>query len=362
MAEILDSRLSIHDAVALEEYARRRCIDRHHLRRLRNTFYKRHADAEASLQELSAEKRVEFERDVSFHALRLHSRHDSNRDGASKLIFQTAQSQLLESVILRIATGRTTLCVSTQVGCAARCGFCATGAMGVSFNLSASEILDQVIQANRIVKVEKRSVRNVVFMGMGEPFHNEDALHQALETLCAPSCFGLSAKRLLVSTVGIPDAMVRCASLFRQVGLALSLHSARQHVRERLIPLARHYRLAELRDTLAAVADIQRQPVMIEYLMLKDLNDTSDDVQALADFLAGIPVHINLIPYNPIESAPELAGTPPVQINDFAAALREIGFTVTVRYSLGADISAACGQLAHRETARKSGRRATVSL
>jgi 23S rRNA (adenine2503-C2)-methyltransferase len=344
--------LNIHDMAAVDEYGRQHQIDRHHVKQLRNAFYKRQCDKEASLQELLPEHRFAFSRDVVFQFLQMHCRNDSQLDGASKLIFRTAQGLLIETVILRIATGRTALCVSTQVGCAARCGFCATGTMGLAHNLSANEILDQVILVNQLLQAEKRTVRNVVFMGMGEPFHNEEALYQAIEVLASPSCFNLSPKHLLVSTVGIPDAMVRCARRFPQLGMALSLHSTRQEIRAQIIPLARRYSLEELRDAVASVAAIQQRPVMIEYLLLKNLNDTAEDVQALADWLTGLAVHVNLIPFNPIDAAPALVGTEPDRRRAFAALLRDAGFKVTLRYSLGADIAAACGQLVRQENRR----------
>ena len=152
---------------------------------------------------------------------------------------------LIESVILRIATGRTTLCVSSQVGCAAACDFCATGKMGIARNLSPAEILDQVVQARQIAAAEGRTIRNLVFMGMGEPFHNEENLYATLAALAAPELFHHPPSRILISTVGLPDAMIRAARRFPEVHFALSLHSARQDVRERLIPLAARYSLGE---------------------------------------------------------------------------------------------------------------------
>ena len=193
-------------------------------------------------------------------------------DGAaSKLLFRTADGNLVETVILRIASGRTSLCVSSQVGCAARCGFCATGQMGIAVNLTRDEILDQVIQANELLRPEGRSIRNVVFMGMGEPLHNEPAVVEALEVLLSPQCFDLPPGRVIVSTVGIPDALARCAARFPRLGLALSLHSARQDVRERLIPLARRYTLPMLRSVLEQVTGQTGRRVMIEYLLLDGL-------------------------------------------------------------------------------------------
>ncbi len=206
---------SIHDQAGLAELGKGLRLDPHQLRQLRNVFYKKQGSATMALAELSPTQRQAFADVVRFHALELHSRHDSGVDGATKLLFRTAAGNLVESVILRIASGRTSLCISSQVGCAARCAFCATGQMGIAHNLSAAEILDQVIQANQLLRPEGRSIRNVVFMGMGEPFHNETAVTEAVAILLSPHCFDLAASRVIVSTVGIPDALLRCAGAFR---------------------------------------------------------------------------------------------------------------------------------------------------
>jgi 23S rRNA (adenine2503-C2)-methyltransferase len=337
--------LSIHDHAALTSFARRQRLDPHHLRRMRSVFYKKQLPAEAALLELPADRRAGFASAIEFHAVQLEARHDSRIDGASKLLFRTASGHLVESVILRIATGRTTLCVSSQAGCAAACSFCATGQMGLGRNLTAAEILDQVIQSHQLLLPEQRRLRNLVFMGMGEPFHNEEHLHTALAVLAARDGFNFDGGRLLVSTVGVPDAMVRLARRFPKVRQALSLHSARQAQREKIIPLARRHSLEELRAALLTVTGLQEQEVMIEYLLLQGVNDTPEDLAALSSYLAGVPVHINLIPFNPIAGAPALTGTPKPARDAFAAALKQAGFKVTQRYSLGADIAAACGQL-----------------
>lgn len=342
-------KICIHDPLEINRLARSLIIDPHHIKQLRNAFYKQQKSADESLLELPADQRSRFAERVCFHVLDLHSQHDSSRDGASKLIFKTRRGFLIESVILRIATGRTVLCVSSQVGCAVRCSFCATGTMGMAHSLKASEILDQVVQANQILMAEGRSLRNVVFMGMGEPLHNESELYQVLEVMQSTHSLNLSPRHLLVSTVGIPDAMIRFAERFPRVGLALSLHSARQEIREQIIPLARHYSLATLRTVLIRLGQIQDRPVMIEYLLLKDINDGVNDIRALVEYLSGLNVHLNLIPYNPIENSSSLLGTEVTQRRWFAGQLRDAGFTVTLRYSLGADVAAACGQLVQRE-------------
>jgi 23S rRNA (adenine2503-C2)-methyltransferase len=279
----------------------------------------------------------------------LERAYDSGLDGATKLVLRTAAGLLIESVIMRTGTGRVSLCVSSQVGCAAACGFCATGQMGIARDLSAAEMLDQVVLAGERMQAEGRRVRNIVFMGMGEPFHNEAAVYEAVAALLAPELFHHTPGRILISTVGIPNAMVRCARRFPEVNLALSLHSVRQKVREDLIPLAAKYSLGELRAAVVKVNEIQNSTLMIEYLMLAGVNDSPDDARELAGWLAGLDVHVNLIPYNPIESAPHLRTTERPERDAFAEILRAAGFVTTIRYSLGADIAAACGQLVQDE-------------
>jgi 23S rRNA (adenine2503-C2)-methyltransferase len=212
--------------------------------------------------------------------------------------------------------------------------------MGIARNLSAAEILDQVLQAGQLLAGEQRKIRNIVFMGMGEPFHNEDQLYSAMDGLLAADLFHHAPNRILVSTVGIPEAMLRCARRFPTVNLALSLHSVDPEVRESLIPLARKYSLDALRSTVQELNRIQKGPVMIEYLMIAGVNDSSQAALALRDWLSGLRVHVNLIPFNAVDEAPQWRPTD--------RAGRE-AFGRVVRYSLGSDIAAACGQLVRRE-------------
>lgn len=331
-------------------------IDPQALRRFRIALLKHGRGDQESLAELPSEARGAFARGVELHALDLHSLADSKHDGATKLLFRTRAGMLIESVILRIATGRTTLCVSSQVGCAAACDFCATGKMGIAQNLFPAEILDQVVQARQASAAEGRQIRNLVFMGMGEPFHNEENLYATLAALTAPELFHHPPSRMLVSTVGLPDAMIRCARRFPAVHLALSLHSASQEVRERLIPLARKYPLPELRCAMAEINRIQpaSTPVMIEYLMLAGVNDSPNDARTLIQWLADLRVHVNLIPYNQIDDAPHLVGSDRPTLEAFGAILKTAGLKTTIRYSLGADVAAACGQLVRKENRERA--------
>jgi 23S rRNA (adenine2503-C2)-methyltransferase len=343
------SQVSIYDSAAIDRLRAELRLEPQRVRRLRTVFLKKSQGVSAALAELPADARDEFARRVEFQPLAVEGRYDSELDGATKLVLRTPAGYLIEAVILRTGTGRVALCISCQVGCAAACEFCATGQMGIARNLSAAEILGQIVLAGELLGDEGRAVRNIVFMGMGEPFHNESVLYEVLAALQAPEVFHWPAGRILVSTVGIPDAMVRCARRFPDVNLALSLHSVRPDVRTRLIPLASRYSLGELREALEKLNQIQRQPAMIEYLMLAGLNDSADDARELLAWLNGLDVHVNLIPYNPIVGKPQLTSTQRPERDAFAAILREAGLTATIRYSLGADIAAACGQLVQRE-------------
>jgi 23S rRNA (adenine2503-C2)-methyltransferase len=340
---------SIYDSSAVDRLRAELKFEPRRLRALRTVYFKKFLGVEAALAELPADVREGFARRVEFHPVAVAELRDSQLDGATKLVLRTRAGYLIESVVMRTGTGRVSLCVSSQVGCAAACGFCATGQMGVAKNLSAAEILDQVVLAGERMQLEGRRVRNIVFMGMGEPFHNEAAVYEAVAALLSPEMFHHTPGRILISTVGIPDAMVRCARRFPEVNLALSLHSVRQEVREQLIPLAAKYSLDELRSAVAKVNEIENRTVMIEYLMLAGVNDSLEAARELAAWIDGLDVHVNLIPYNPIDSAPHLQSTERPQRDAFAAILRAAGFITTIRYSLGADIAAACGQLVQRE-------------
>lgn len=345
----MSNQISIYDSPAIDRLRAELKFEPRRLRALRTAYFKKFRGVDAALAELPDDVCQLFADRVEFHPLTIAEVRNSEIDGATKLVLRTPSGYLIESVIMRTGTGRVALCVSSQVGCAAACEFCATGQMGVAKSLSTAEILDQVAVANEHLAPEGRSVRNIVFMGMGEPFHNEETIYETINALLSPELFHYPPGRILISTVGIPDAMIRCARRFPKVNLALSLHSVNQEVRERLIPLAAKYPLDELRAAVKSVNEIQKNTVMVEYLMLAGVNDSPADANALAAWLTGLDAHVNLIPYNAIASAPSLRSTERPERDAFAAILREAGFVTTIRYSLGADIAAACGQLVQSE-------------
>ena len=322
-----------------------------YVRKLRTAFFKHAQTPEQALESLPLETREAFAERVRFSVLEFDQRFDSRVDGATRLIFRTQNDGLDRESCLRAATGRVSLCISSQVGCAAACDFCATGRMGIAQNLTSEEILDQVAQANRLLREEERRVRNIVFMGMGEPFHNEEHLHRSLETLTQSDAFHHSPTRILISTVGITDTLLRTAKRFPQVNYAISLHATDQSTRESLIPLAKRYPLTDVRSCIQELNHLQseRTTVMIEYLMLQGINDSPKQAEQLLKWIKDLRVHINLIPYNQVAEAPHLEGSSRQSIETFGDILRSTGQPTTIRYSMGHDIEAACGQLVQHE-------------
>ncbi|MCU0856786.1 MAG: 23S rRNA (adenine(2503)-C(2))-methyltransferase RlmN [Pontiellaceae bacterium] len=336
-----DGMKSVYNVEVLEELVR----DPYQRKKFCNAFFKKALPIEVCLKKLP-----DMARTLSFQCMEIVERHDSKRDGATRLVLQTADGHRVEAVVLRIATGRTSLCISSQIGCSVGCKFCATAKLGFIRNLTFVEMLDQVLLAKRLLCEEGRTLRNVVVMGMGEPLRNEENLFQCLEILRDPQFFNLSENHLLVSTVGLPDAMARFAYRFPKIPLALSLHSARQEVRERLIPIAKFQTLEKLKAVFPKlgnpVAGMGRSgSFMVEYLLLKGINDSHEDLIALMNLLRGADAHINLIQFNTYPGAPfEPVSTEAREA--FGKELRKAGFKTTLRYSLGDDIAAACGQLA----------------
>ncbi len=267
-----------------------------------------------------------------------------------KALHRLDDGSLVESVLMRYPSragsrDRTTLCISSQVGCAVGCPFCATGELGFGRDLTTAEIVDQVRWAARRLAAEERRLANVVFMGMGEPLLNLDRVLAAVGALSDPERFGLGARHITVSTSGVVPGIRRLTALGPQFTLAVSLHAARDALRDVLVPLNRRWPVAEV---LAAARDHARatgRRVSYEYTMISGVNDTPVDAEALASVLRGDLAHVNLIPMNPVAHTPWMASPMPV-IEAFAARIRAAGIPVTIRRNRGQEIGAACGQLA----------------
>ena len=267
-----------------------------------------------------------------------------------KALHRLPDGALIESVLMHYpARGtsreRHTLCISSQAGCAVGCPFCATGELGAGRDLEVAEIVDQARHAQRRLAVEDGHLTNIVFMGMGEPLLNLDRVLGAVEALNDPRRFGLGARHITVSTSGVVPGMRRLTALGPQFTLAVSLHAARDALRDVLVPLNRRWPVAEV---VAAARDHARatgRRITYETTMIGGVNDTEMDAQAMADLLRGDHAHVNLIPMNPVAHTPWQA-SPMAVIERFAGTLRDAGISTTIRRNRGQEVGAACGQLA----------------
>lgn len=322
-------------------------------RQIRQAIYKRLATSWDELQELPAGLRSSLAERCSLLSAETALEQTSADSSTTKTLLRLSDGELIETVLMRYDESergrrRNTVCVSTQAGCAMGCSFCATGQQGFRRNLSRGEIVEQVLQFARRLKSSGDRVTNVVFMGMGEPLANYAATLGAVETLNAPDGFGLGARHMTISTVGLVHGIRRLAQEPLQVGLALSLHSPNDELRRRLIPTARQ----PIAEILAACNDYAAQTgrrYSIEYALIEGVNDTPQLARELGRLLDGMPCHVNLIPVNPT-SNPSTLRPARRRVLMFQQELIELGINCTVRVEKGVDIMAGCGQLRGKET------------
>lgn len=268
-----------------------------------------------------------------------------SEDGETiKFLWQLACGKKVESVLI-LSDERRTVCVSSQVGCPARCAFCASGKEGLMRNLSAAEIVEQVLHINHFLRKKEERVSHIVFMGMGEPLENYEAVVKAIQILNALEGFNISQRRITVSTVGVVEGILRLAKEELKVNLALSLHAPNQHIRKKIIPYARRYPLEEVLLAVDEYSYRTKRDITYEYTLLAGINDRPEMARELAALLAGKQCTVNLIPYNPVVGL-NLQRPEKEQIEDFRSILEEAGINTTWRYTKGKDIAAACGQLA----------------
>ena len=267
-----------------------------------------------------------------------------------KALHRLADGALVESVLMHYPARssqreRHTLCISSQAGCAVGCPFCATGELGFTRDLETAEIVDQVRHAARRLAADGRRLTNVVFMGMGEPLLNLDRVLAAVDALNDRRRFGLGARHITVSTSGVVPGIRRLTALGPQFTLAVSLHAARDSLRDVLVPLNRRWPIAEVVTAAREHAAVTGRRVTYEVTMIAGVNDTPLDATAMANLLRGDHAHVNLIPMNPVAHTPWVASDD-ATIEGFAAVLRDAGIGTTIRRNRGQEIGAACGQLA----------------
>jgi 23S rRNA (adenine2503-C2)-methyltransferase len=272
----------------------------------------------------------------------------TSHDGTRKLRLVTRDGESIESVIIPDGD-KTTLCISSQVGCAVDCQFCATAKLGLRRNLDAGEIVDQVYLARRLLaEVEPgRRISNLVYMGMGEPLHNYDNLVRSLRILTHDKGIGLSQRRITVSTSGLVPKLERLGGEDVRPNLAVSLNAPSDAIRDAIMPINRKWNIAQLLGALRAYPLEQRRRITFEYVLLAGVNDAPADAVQLARLLRGIRCKVNLIPFNPHPEAPYERPSHAV-ITAFQDECRRLGLAVYLRTPRGDDIDAACGQLANR--------------
>jgi 23S rRNA (adenine2503-C2)-methyltransferase len=267
-------------------------------------------------------------------------------DGTTRVVYRS-QADAFEAVHMPrdVRAPRVTMCISSQVGCAMGCSFCATASMGLQRNLSAGEIVGQVLATMHRLGPHTPNELSLVFMGMGEPLHNVGAVVHAIAILCHPRGLGLSPRRITVSTSGLVKGIDELARAPKRPRLAVSLNATVDATRSSIMPVNRKWDLLELRAALERWPFEPRERVTVEYVMLAGINDTDADVERLVAWLGGLPHMLNLIPFNPHHAAAGLEASSRERIDAFAAALHAAGCRVTVRVNRGRDVAAACGQL-----------------
>ncbi|MCB0987565.1 MAG: 23S rRNA (adenine(2503)-C(2))-methyltransferase RlmN [Microthrixaceae bacterium] len=265
----------------------------------------------------------------------------SDEGDTSKWLWSLHDGRQIETVLMHYPD-RSTVCISSQAGCAMACGFCATGQAGFDRHLSTGEIVEQVVRARARAAETGRRLSNVVFMGMGEPFANYDRTWAAVERI--NDDLGLGARHLTLSTVGVVPGIRRLTTESLQVNLAVSLHVANDDERDVLVPINRRYRLAELAEACADYVETTHRRLSFEWALIHGVNDTDRHGRELADYARPLRAHVNLIPLNPTPGY-RVRGSTPDRVQAFARHLRDLGVNATIRRTRGTDIDAACGQL-----------------
>ncbi len=302
---------------------------------------KRVFDFEA-MTNLSKALRAELAETATASQLELMEMQESKVTGTKKALFRLHDGETVESVLIRDGK-RTTICVSSQVGCALKCDFCATGLAGFTRNLTPGEIVEQVLYMVRDEPDPERTP-NIVYMGMGEPMRNYDNVMASIRLLMDEDGMGIGARKITVSTVGEVKEIERFTQEDWQVRLSVSLHAANNDLRSQLVPLNRKFPLERLHDAIARYCDQTGRQFTFEWTMLNGVNDSEECARELLAFCVGLKVSVNLIPWNPVSGLP-YDPTPLAQCTRFCQILEEGGLKVTLRREKGQDIDAACGQL-----------------
>ncbi len=328
-------------------------LPRHRAEQIFRWLHHRRATEFAAMTDLPADERVRLHGIAVLDRLQLDAVYTA-RDGTRKLQLRTSDGAVLESVLIPNADRGYTQCISSQVGCALTCRFCATASLGFLRNLATFEIVDQLYQAQDLLTREAitngqqwpERITNVVFMGMGEPLHNYNQVKRAVAIFTDRAGAGLAGRRITISSSGLVPAIERFAKdLALDVGLAISLNATTDTVRDQVMPINTRWNIAALLAAVRAVPAHRRRFVTFEYVLLADINDSDADARRLADLVGDMRCQVNAIPFNPHPHAPYRRPTP-ARVAAFVARCRALGLHIYLRTPRGDDIGAACGQLA----------------
>jgi 23S rRNA (adenine2503-C2)-methyltransferase len=296
---------------------------------------------------ISKETRAMLESNFVINHIKVDTIQRSD-DGTIKNAVRLHDGLVVESVLIPTNT-RTTACVSSQVGCSLDCNFCATARLKRMRNLEPGEIYDQVLAIDKESRLYfNHPLSNIVFMGMGEPLMNYNNMMKAIEMITSSEGLGMSPKRIMVSTSGVPKIIKKLADDDVKVKLAVSLHSAIDEIRSKIMPFSKNFPLADLRESLEYWYRKTKSKISYEYVVWKDINDNKESIDALVKFCKYVPCKVNLIEYNPIDDG-EFQQASEEATNAYIKALEASGIVVKVRRSRGKDIDAACGQLANKQ-------------
>lgn len=315
-----------------------------HAQQIFSWVYERNSSTWDEMSNLSKELRHKLSQKIRLRLLELVQMTPSADGETFKFLWKLPDGNLIESVL--ICSGqRRTVCVSSQVGCPAKCAFCASGQRGFFRNLRPTEIIEQVLQINQWLAPKEERVSHIVYMGMGEPMKNYDPVIRSIRHLSNRQTLNISQRRITISTVGIVEGIKRLTDEDLKVNLVLSLHAPNQQIRQRIIPYARKYPLNEIMEAMELYSQKTSRDITYEYVLLAGINDHPDHAHELAHLLRGKQCTVNLIPYNPVRGL-RLQRPEKKAIKDFRSVLFGSRIVNTCRYTKGDDIAAACGQLA----------------
>lgn len=341
---------SIHDEEAIKKFFSWQKIPLFRYAQIENALYKNFVFDFEAMQTIPKTLREQLIENFFFFSLTCYEKISSENGQTTKILFKTSDGFFVESVIMRHLTGRNTLCISCQAGCAMGCSFCATGKLGLQRNLTFYEIVEQVMFAAKLLNEEGVILRNVVYMGMGEPFLNYENVKKSIQIICEQKKLNLANRRVTVSSCGIIPWIQAFMNDFSQTSLAISLHAPNDEVRNMMMSVNKKYPLADLMQTLLEYEKKTNKRIFYEYIMIQWVNDSLALATELAQLLEWRLAHVNFIPYNSWEGRGGTYKAPSrIIIENFQRTLEKYGIPSTIRATMGDDIDAACWQLARKK-------------